>query len=488
MGEKKNGIGELLWGRLKEPLKKKDLPKFPGWAAVFGPGMIWAAMAQGSGELIWWPYMVAKYGTFFLGWLFIFASLQYWVNLEIARYTVATGESTYEGFHRVNRLIAWIILIFVLVATAWVAGLAGAGATAIAELTKFPTGWSPKMRTIFWAELAVWLIWILIMVGPVAYRVVEVIATLSGIASFFGMLSVVIAVPAVHAILGEYLTALFTPRLGLPPTWDPADAGKLVTMIAYTGAGGFWNLLYTYWVRDEGAGMAKHIGRVTSPVTGKPEPIPEVGYGFEMTPEAEKEWKKWVRWIWVDDAFGVILNALTIVFTTMLSLAILHPQGLTPTGWKLCVVQAEWFAALWGDAGRVAMLLLAFFFLIDCYLEAYDGVCRAIASNLQSNIPATRKWHYRDIYYLMFTIYTIIASIEFFLAPPAALVVSSGIANMLNMAIYCVVLLYLNWFHLPKIHPAGEKIRPSWIPFIFLLISTVVFWYTLIGLYLPTLL
>jgi hypothetical protein len=49
-------------------LTRRNVPAFPGWWAALGPGVVWMALAQGSGELIWWPYMVAKYGLTFL-WL-----------------------------------------------------------------------------------------------------------------------------------------------------------------------------------------------------------------------------------------------------------------------------------------------------------------------------------------------------------------------------------------------------------------------------------
>jgi hypothetical protein len=40
-------------------LEPAAMPPFPGlWAAV-GPGLVWLALAQGSGELIFWPYLVA---------------------------------------------------------------------------------------------------------------------------------------------------------------------------------------------------------------------------------------------------------------------------------------------------------------------------------------------------------------------------------------------------------------------------------------------
>ena len=50
-----------VFGRLP-PYRRGLLPRFPGWAAALGPGVVWMALAQGSGELIWWPYLIAQYG------------------------------------------------------------------------------------------------------------------------------------------------------------------------------------------------------------------------------------------------------------------------------------------------------------------------------------------------------------------------------------------------------------------------------------------
>lgn len=44
------------------PLKSSRMPPFTGWLVALGPGIVWMALAQGSGELIWWPYLIAKYG------------------------------------------------------------------------------------------------------------------------------------------------------------------------------------------------------------------------------------------------------------------------------------------------------------------------------------------------------------------------------------------------------------------------------------------
>jgi hypothetical protein len=60
------------------------------------------ALAQGSGELIWWPFMIAKYGLTFLFLLVPACLLQYPLTIEIGRYTLLTGESIFHGFFRLH--------------------------------------------------------------------------------------------------------------------------------------------------------------------------------------------------------------------------------------------------------------------------------------------------------------------------------------------------------------------------------------------------
>ena len=84
------------------PLKLAAMPTFAGMLKYIGPGIVWAGLAQGSGELIWWPYLTAKYGAAFIGLLIPAALMQFWVNVEIARYTIMTGENALTGFSRIG--------------------------------------------------------------------------------------------------------------------------------------------------------------------------------------------------------------------------------------------------------------------------------------------------------------------------------------------------------------------------------------------------
>ena len=92
---------------------QREMSAFPGLIHALGPGIVWMALAQGSGELVWWPYIVAKYGLGFLFLLIPACLLQYPVNFEIGRYTLLTGESIWQGFIRLNRWLAlamWILM------------------------------------------------------------------------------------------------------------------------------------------------------------------------------------------------------------------------------------------------------------------------------------------------------------------------------------------------------------------------------------------
>ncbi|HET8759895.1 MAG TPA: Nramp family divalent metal transporter, partial [Nitrospiria bacterium] len=130
---------------------RKPLPAFPGWRAALGPGVVWMALAQGSGELIWWPYVVAKYGLTFLALLVPACLLQYPLTVAIGRYTLLTGETIFQGFFRLSRSLGIVLWALMTLSFLWFGAFASAGGTAMAALTNFPAGWTARGQTLFWA-------------------------------------------------------------------------------------------------------------------------------------------------------------------------------------------------------------------------------------------------------------------------------------------------------------------------------------------------
>src|SRR5688500_18680772 len=80
--------------------KYEDLPDAQPLRAYLGASVILLATALGSGELLLWPYITAQAGVGLLWLAFIGFTAQYFINMEIERYTLATGETAVTGFSR----------------------------------------------------------------------------------------------------------------------------------------------------------------------------------------------------------------------------------------------------------------------------------------------------------------------------------------------------------------------------------------------------
>ena len=75
-----------------EPLRPGDLPDMEkSFWRLMGPGAVMVGLAVGSGELVLWPWITARFGAV-MAWAPVLAVfLQVWINLEIARWTICTG-------------------------------------------------------------------------------------------------------------------------------------------------------------------------------------------------------------------------------------------------------------------------------------------------------------------------------------------------------------------------------------------------------------
>ena len=92
-------------------MEYRDLPDPQPLRKYLGASVILLATALGSGELIIWPYITSQAGVGLLWLAFVGFSAQYFINMEVERYTLATGETAVTGFSRM--WIGWGI-IFIL--------------------------------------------------------------------------------------------------------------------------------------------------------------------------------------------------------------------------------------------------------------------------------------------------------------------------------------------------------------------------------------
>lgn len=424
-------------------LARRPLPRFPGWWLVLGPGIVWMALAQGSGELIWWPYIVAKYGLTFLFLLIPACLLQYPLNIEIGRYTLLTGESIFHGFFRLSKALGILLWVLMTLSFLWFGAFASAGGTALAALTDFPAGWSARAQTLFWGYASIAVFAAAVLLSGVVYTLIERFMKAVAIVTVAGLLWACLQ-PEVLSALPEFARGVLGPTGPMPRPWDNADATKLLTAITFAGLGGFWILFYSYWLRDKGCAMAAHMGRITGPIVGKPETVTTDGCLPRDTPAAAREWRRWRRYLSVDALIGVGGNLLTTLMTCLLAYALLFPQGLLPKDYELAVVQSRFFEIGWGEVGRLLFLLVAAAFLADTWLATADAVSRMQADIVQILFPRARAIAQRYLYYVFFTALTAITCLTMLLDAPGPLILVSAVIGFAGTVIFPVALYVLN--------------------------------------------
>src|SRR5688500_18520736 len=89
-----------LDARRREELPAPPVPKGLGWLGVVGPGVIVLGLSIGSGEFLLGPATFVKHGLSLLWVTLVAIFFQTMFNLELMRYTLATGEPVFTGFMR----------------------------------------------------------------------------------------------------------------------------------------------------------------------------------------------------------------------------------------------------------------------------------------------------------------------------------------------------------------------------------------------------
>jgi hypothetical protein len=98
----------------------RDLPAEPRryWPLI-GPGIIAAGVGLASGEFILFPYIASQVGLVFVWAAFVGLLTQFVLNMEIERYTLATGETALTGFSRYWRHWGLVFAVLTYFANLW---------------------------------------------------------------------------------------------------------------------------------------------------------------------------------------------------------------------------------------------------------------------------------------------------------------------------------------------------------------------------------
>lgn len=467
------------------PLSYRDLPEPVPLRKMVGPGLILAGLALGSGEFVLWPFIVSRIGFVFFWACVVGVATQYFLNMEITRWTLATGESAITGFCRINRNFAWIFLamnIIPWIIPAWAKGAAELASWMIWEPTFVEGQLVQHENAVRYMSIAGFVLCGLILTGgPVVYDTVEKVQVL-----LVNSIVILVLVLGVLVIRWDAVVALCQGVLSFGQM-PPADAGlgsaMLLGALAFAGAGGTTNLGQSNYIKDKGYGMGKYIGRITSPITGQEEAVVEVGYHFPDTPENRRRWNRWWRAASMEHFLTFFI---TCMFCLVMLTLICYSTFYTPDGERreevsqydqnnmsFVLGEATVIRDQVGYTARTLFLVMGMIVLLTTNFGVLDVVSRISTDIVKVNwLRDNAHWSESRLYYV-FLWSTIVIGSGILLVAPGALKLFE-IAASLNgvvMFLYSMTLLYLNVRGLPS------YLRASWGRILVLIWSICFFGY-----------
>ena len=422
-----------------------DLPEPLPMKKVLGPSVLLLAGAIGSGEYVLWPSIASQVGLV-LVWLTILGvGTQYFLNMEIERYTLATGETAVTGFTRLWK--PWSILFIIMGVLAWMwPGWATGGTTTLS----FALGFSEDSIPYITIGVLV-LIGVVLTVSPVVYQTVEKIQF------FMVSLIVIFVVYAAFVLIGgdgyAELGRGFVAFDEIPDAVDTVGAAALLGAIAFAGAGGVMNLVQSNWVRDKGLGMGAKLPKVVSPFTGEEVAAPTTGYFFRRDEENMRRWNGWWKvanreQFWT---FFVIGGIALLIFMTLTFVTV--GVGADAESFDFINLQGEALKDEQGAWLGTVFWLIGSVVLFSTNLTVVDMIGRLTADALKTTaLRDNDTWSESRLYFLTVWLMILFGSIILLsgVDQPLVLLVIAAALNGLVMFVYSILLIQLNRGVLPR--------------------------------------
>ncbi|UCC96868.1 MAG: Nramp family divalent metal transporter [Phycisphaerales bacterium] len=304
-----------------------------------GPGVVLAALAIGSGELVLTPRSGAQYG-FALLWVPILTIVYKAAFSEgLARLTIASGDDVFRAFDWLPGPRHWaqyfIVLVFSLDMIGY-GGIALAVGSAVAGLC-------PGFDIRLGALCATALVPVLLYTG--SYASFEKIVAAMCAVLLAGVVYTLSQVP----LPGDQIAR------GLVPNVPEGSISTIMGLMGWVGAG-TTTLLYSSWINEK-------IGKARS----------------------EQDYRRWLSTMRID-CFVSYALMLGISFSFLaMGVATLHTQGIVPEKQQIMSTLSRMLDSV--PRGRETFLVVAFFALFSTVVSCMDGKSRAIASMLTGISP-----------------------------------------------------------------------------------------------------
>jgi hypothetical protein len=447
----------------------RDLPPMPSsrWR-IIGPGVVAAGVGLSSGEFILWPFIASQAGLVFLWAAVVGVVTQFFLNMEVERYTLATGETAITGFNRLWRHWGLLVALMVYFANLW-PGWALSSATIVTYLVG---GDGRIIATVMLVAIGAAL-----TLAPVVYVALERLIFLKVAAVM--TLAVLAAFAAVDERSWRELPAGLL-NVGHFP--DGLSFALLFGAMVFAGAGGGQNLCQSNWIRDKGFGMGAYVPRLVSPLTGTEQAAPAgVLYRFETTPANMARWRAWWRFANVEQAVSfVLVTVATICLTSMLAHSTLYGRPSLPNGVAFLDIEGQELARRAGSWFGALFLATGAFSLFGSAMGIIDYTSRLAADILKSTYLTRSSITESRLYFgLVWGLVAIGATIltRGATQPIALLVISASVGGLM-MFVYSGLLIAINRRGLPPtIRVRSWRLASLiWATALFAALSAVTMW------------
>jgi hypothetical protein len=212
-------------------------------------------------------------------------------------------------------------------------------------------------------------------------------------------------------------------------------------------------MLVNYY-RDKGYGMGHKVGFISGLVGGEKQDVLPVGVTMRDTPQNEALWKRWWRYLAMDQWGIFFIGAMLGMFIPSIMVAWLAqmPGAAVPDKANMPIYAATELGRNYGQWLFVVTLLVGTFTLFKTQATILEMVIRNTADSAYAMFPSLHEWTKGDVrkfYYPVAVLIIILIAIVIHLAlPTTLLLISSNMANLAGV-IFPLVMIYLN-LRLPK--------------------------------------
>jgi hypothetical protein len=409
-------------------------------------------MAIGSGELVFWPQLSLTGGAGVLWIALAVVLLQYLLNVEIGRYSMATGESAMLGATRLWRGWAWVLLVATVLPWLW-PGWARAGCQVLAAAT----GLAERPLSV----LSLLLCGLMLALPARVYALVErVQVVFLGfiIAGVLGLCALALTPSGASGFWGDFLGGHgLLPLLGRATQAHSTEYMALLGGIVFAGGGGILNLGYGLLLCEKRFGL----GAYARPVVGLRHSIGlgssgDAPPGLGSDTETRERWAGWMRLCRREHLLLFAgSNAFAIVCLALTFYALLGP-GAQGTGMSFLGAASRRFGALGGPGLSALFVAVAFVIFFTSELGILDVTARLAAGVLHAH--AGTRLSASTLYHAVVWFEIAVGCILIALDPrqPYWFLVTSGVLNTVVMALYATLVVWLNRRRLPAFARPGR--------------------------------